>query len=135
MDFVDEQNDVTTGTNFLENLLQALFEVTAVTRTGHEGSEVQGVELLVSQGCGNLVGHNLLSQSFDDGRLTNTGLTDEDGVVLGTARENLHHSLDFLVTANHRIELAIASELRQVATELVENGRTGRFAGFVLGGG
>ena len=135
MDLVDEQNDVASGTDFLKHLLQALFEVTAVPRTGHESSEVQGVELLVSQGRGNLVGHNLLRQTFDNRRLTNARLTNEDGVVLGTARENLHHSLDFLVATNHRIELALASELRQVATELIENGGAGRLAGFVLGGG
>ena len=33
VDLIDEQDDVTAGANFLQDLLQALFEVTAVART------------------------------------------------------------------------------------------------------
>ncbi len=43
---VDEQDDVAPGPDLLQHLLQALFEVAPVAGAGHQGAEVQGVELL-----------------------------------------------------------------------------------------
>src|SRR3954447_17202525 len=83
VDLVDEQDDVAAGADLLEDLLQALLEVTAVAGTGDEGTEVEGVELLVLQRLGHLALDDGLGQALDDGGLANTGLADEDGVVLG----------------------------------------------------
>ena len=46
--------DVAAGAHLLEDLLEALLEVAAVARAGHEGAHVQGVELLVAQGLGHV---------------------------------------------------------------------------------
>ena len=46
---VDEQDDVAAGADLLEHLLQALLEVAAVARPGHQGAEVERVELLALQ--------------------------------------------------------------------------------------
>ena len=97
VDLVDEQDDVATGADFLQDLLQALFEVTAVAATGDERAEVEGVELLVGERDRHLVGHDLLGQSLDDGGLADAGLTNQNRIVLGTPREHLHDALDFLV--------------------------------------
>ncbi len=51
---VDEQDDVAAGVDLLENLLQALFEVTAVAAAGDERPEVERVQLLVLEGLGDL---------------------------------------------------------------------------------
>ncbi|CAB4773297.1 unannotated protein [freshwater metagenome] len=99
--FVDEQNDVSASSNFLEHLLQALFEVSAVTATSHQSTKVQRVEVLVLQCLGYFALNDGLSQSFNDGGLADAGLTDEDRVVLGTTREHLHHALDFLFPPNN----------------------------------
>ena len=124
VDLVDKGDDVATGADLLGDLLQALFEVTAVTRTSNERTEVESVELLVLESLRNVAGDNRLSEALHNSRLTHTGFTNEDRVVLGTARENLHHALDFLLTTNNRVKLAFAGSLSQVATELVEHLRT-----------
>ena len=103
---VDEQDDVAAGVDLLEDLLQALFEVTAVAAACDQRTEVEGVELLVLEGLGNVAVHDRLGQALDDGGLTDAGLTDQHRVVLGAAAEHLHHALDFLLTADDRIELA-----------------------------
>ena len=123
---VDEQDDVAAGADLLEHLLQALLEVTAVTRARDQGTEVECVELLVPQRLGNVVGHDPLAQSLDDGGLAHAGLADEDGVVLGAARQHLHHALDLALAADDRVELLLARELREVAAELVEHQRAAR---------
>ena len=91
---VDEQDDVAAGADLLEHLLQALLEVAAVAGAGHERAEVERVELLALQRLGHVVGHDLLGQALDDGRLADAGLADEHRVVLGAARQHLHHALD-----------------------------------------
>src|SRR5207302_3151392 len=79
---VDEQDDVTALADLLQNLLQALFEVTAVAGAGDQGAEVEGVDLLVGQRLGNLALDDALGEALDDRRLADTGLADEDRVVL-----------------------------------------------------
>lgn len=61
------------------------------------------------------------AEALDDRRLADAGLADEDRVVLGTAGQHLHDPLDFLLAPDDRVELGLASGLRQVAAELVED--------------
>ena len=132
VDLVDEQDDVATGADLLQHLLEALLEVAAVAAAGDERAEVEGVELLVGQRDRHLVSDDQLGESLDDGGLADAGLADEDRVVLRATREHLHHALDFLLAPDERVELALASELREVAPELVEDGRAAGPLGVAL---
>ena len=118
---VDEQDDVAAGPDLLEHLLEALLEVAPVAGAGHQGAQVQGVELLALDGLGHVAGHDLLRQALDDGRLAHAGLADEDRVVLGAAGQHLHDPLDLALPADDRVELALPGQLGQVAPELVED--------------
>ena len=51
VDLVDEEDDVAAGLDLLEDLLQPLLEIAAVTRTGDERTEVERVQLLVARAC------------------------------------------------------------------------------------
>ena len=73
--------------------------------------------MLVAQPLGHVPVHNALGQPFDDGRLADARLPDQHGVVLGPSRQHLHHPADLLVPADHRVDLALASHVRQVAGE------------------
>ena len=84
MNFVDEQNDVATSFDFFQNFFETLFKVTAVTATSNKRTEVERIELLVLQCLRNVVAHNFLSKAFNNCGLTNTRLTNEHRVVLGT---------------------------------------------------
>ena len=64
---------------------------------------------------GHVAADDALRQPFDDGRLADAGLADEHRVVLRAARQHLDHAADFFVAADHRIELALAGELGQIA--------------------
>ena len=126
VDLVDEQHDVAAGADLLEHLLEALLEVTAVARAGHQGAEVERVDLLVLERLGDVALDDVLGQALDDRRLADAGLADEDRVVLRPPREDLHDPLDLLLAADDRVELALAGVLGQVAAELVEHQRRGR---------
>ncbi len=134
---VDEQDDVAAGADLLEDLLQALLEVTAVAGAGHQGAEVQRVEVLVLERLGHLALDDGLGEALDDGGLADAGLTDQHRVVLGTAGQHLHDPLDLLLAPDDRVELGLTSGLGEVPAELVqdEGGRGGALGGAAGGGG
>ena len=124
VDLVDEDDDVAARADLLGDLLEALLEVTAVAGAGDERAEVERVDLLVLQRLGHVVLDDRLRETLDDGGLADAGLADQDGVVLGAAREDLHDPLDLLLAPDHRVELVLARSLREVAAELVEHLRS-----------
>src|SRR6185437_7744623 len=126
VDLVDEQDDVAARADLLEYLLQALLEVTAVARARDERAEVERVQLLVLDRLGHLALHDLLREPLDHRGLADARRADEDRVVLGAPRKHLHDPLDFLLAADHRVELALAGALGQVTAELVEHQRRRR---------
>ena len=136
VELVDEQDDVAAGLDLLEHLLEALLEVAAVAGPGDEGAEVEGVELLVVQGLGHVVGGDRLGEALDDGGLADAGLADQHRVVLGAAAEDLHDPLGLALAADDRVELLLAGELGEVAAELVEHERArGGLLARATGGG
>ena len=113
--FVDEHHHVFGVGDFLEHGLQALFKLAAIFRARHQRAEIERNQPLVLQPFRHVAAHDALRQSFDDGRLAHTRFADEHRIVLGAARENLHHAANFVVAANHRIEFALPRQLRQIA--------------------
>src|SRR6185369_4369089 len=81
------------------------------------------VDLLALEGLGDLAADDGLREALDDGGLAYAGFAEQHRVVLGPARQHLHHTLDLLLAADQRVELGIARELREVSTELVEHHR------------
>ena len=59
-------------------------------------------------------------QPFGDRGLADAGLADQHRIVLGAAGEDLDGAADFLVAADHRIELAVARRLGEVAGEFLQ---------------
>ncbi len=53
--------------------------------------------------------------ALDDGGLADARLADQHRVVLGAPRQHLHRPANLLVAADHRVELAAARQLGQVA--------------------
>jgi len=86
---VDEQDDVAAGADLLQHLLQALLEVRG-SGCGDERAEVEGESwpcLLSVSGTSPLM--IACGEPLDDRGLADTGLADEDGVVLRAARQHL----------------------------------------------
>ena len=63
-----------------------------------------------------------MCETFDDGGLADTGLADQDGIVLCAAGEDLHDAANFLIAADDGIELGAAREVGQVAGVFFERG-------------
>ena len=106
--------------DLLEHRLQPLLELAAVLRAGDQRAHVERDDPLVLQPLGHVAADDALRQPFDDGGLADAGLADQHRVVLGAAREHLDDAADLLVAADHRIELALARQLGEVAAVALE---------------
>ena len=72
------------------------------------------INALVLEAFGHVGLDDPQGQPFGDGRLAHARLADQHGVVLRPPGKDLHHAADFLVAADHRIELALPGPLDQI---------------------
>ena len=118
---VDEENDLAFRVLDLgEDGLEPLLELAAVLRPGQERADVERPDALALQALGDVAGDDPLREPLGDRGLADTGLADQDGVVLRPAREHLDHAADLLVAPDDGVELALLGGLGQVAAELGE---------------
>ena len=116
MHLVDEQDDAAFGRrDLLQHGFQPLLELAAVFRTRDQRAEIERQQLLVLQAFRHVAIENAQRQALDDRGLADAGFADQHRIVLGAARQHLDGAADFLVAADHRIELAVARRLGQVA--------------------
>jgi hypothetical protein len=121
VNFVDKQDDPALFLGELvEHGLEPLLEITAELRSREQRAKVQRQNALVLETLGHLPVDNPLGETFDDGRLTDAGLTNEHGVVLRAPLQHLDGAPDFVVAANHRIQLSIAGTLREIDGVLLQ---------------
>ncbi len=118
---VDERDDLAVAVDdLLEHGLHAVLELAAVLGARDHRADVERDEALVPQALGHVAFDDAPRQAFGDGGLADAGLTDEDRVVLGAAREHLDDAPDLLVATDDRVELALAGVLGEVAAVLLE---------------
>ena len=118
---VDEQDDAAVGRrDLVEHRLQPLLELAAIFRAGNQRAHVERHQLLVLQRLRHVAIDDAQRQPFGDGRLADAGLADQHRIVLGAARQHLDGAADFVVAADHRIELALARIRGQVARVLLQ---------------
>ena len=118
---VDEQDDVAISLLHLtQHVLQTVLELAAVLRAGHHRTQIERDDLAILQRRGHVAGHDALGQTLDDSGFAGAGLADEHRVVLRTARQHLNGTANLLVTADNRIELALAGLLGEVLAVLLQ---------------
>ena len=121
VDFIDEENNGILGIfNFLENTLHTFFEFTAVFAARNQRTNIEREKTALSQVGRNIGIDNTASETFDNGGLTHTGLTDKHGVVLCASTENANDATDFLLSANYRVDLTLPSQGSHVNGELLQ---------------
>jgi hypothetical protein len=104
---INHEDDVIGCLDLLHQLLQPLLKLSSVLCSGNQQPHVQGDDLLALNSLGDITRGNPLGQTLGDGRLSDTGLSNEAGVVLGTPTEDLSDALNLWLPANNRVELAL----------------------------
>ena len=120
MYLVDDQNHVAQLADLLDEPLHAALELSTELGTGHQSRQIQQIDLLVPQLEGDLPGGDALGQSFGNGGLAHAGFTDEAGIVLLPAVQNLHHPLDLLLPADDGVQLALSGPAAEVDAVVIQ---------------
>src|SRR5581483_9448846 len=109
---VDEQDDAALRLlHLLEHGLEALLELATVLGAGDQGAHVEGDDLLPLEALGDVTAVDAQGEALNDRGLADAGLTNQYGIILGTAAEHLDDAADLLVAADDRVELALGGEL------------------------
>ncbi len=120
MHLVNDQNDIAAGLDLADEIFHAAFKLAAELRAGHHGGHIQQKDLFVQKLIGHLAVCDLLGKALGDGGLANARLTDQTGIVLLTAVEDLNDALGLLFAANDLVELVLTRTLGQIQTEGVK---------------
>ena len=121
VELVDKENHLAVGLlDLFEHSFKAILELTAVLGTGHKRAHVELDEVAVAQGARHVARNDALGDALHDGGLAHARLADEHGIVLGAAAQHLNGATDLVGTADHRVELAGAREVADVAAILLE---------------
>ncbi len=84
--FVDEQEHLPLRRlNFFQDGLQAFFELSTKLGSGDERAHIKDDHALLLESFRHVAFDNALRQTFDDGRLADTRLTDQNGIVFGSS--------------------------------------------------
>ena len=111
MDFVNKEDNILTLTNFFHEFLHAFFKLATDTSPLNQADHIKTDHLLALEFLWHITVNNFLGKSFDYSGFTNTRLTDENRIVLGTAVKNFDDTNDFLVTTNDRINVSTTSNI------------------------
>ena len=121
MHLVDEGDNATfRGLDLVECSLHALLELAAVLRSRDHRSDVERDQTAILETLRDVAVHDPLGQSFDNRGLSCPRLTDDDGVVLFSARQNLDDPPYFVVPADDGVEITSASVFGEVPAVLLE---------------
>ena len=117
---IDKQNDVAFLLHLCQQALDTAFKLSAELGTGNQRSQIQQVYLLIFQMHGNVSGVDPQSNSLGNCRFADTGFTDQTGIVLGAAGENLNHPCNFLIPSNDCVQLALCGTAGQVRAVIAQ---------------
>ena len=115
MQLVDEENRVLGPPNLVHDGLDSLFELPAVLGAGHHHRQIQYDDSPVPQELRNIAVDDHLGKALDDRSLANPGFSQQHRIVLGAPRENLNHTLNFIVAADDRVQLGLSRQVGQIA--------------------
>ena len=120
VNLIDDKNDVAAGLDLGDEAFHAALKLAAELRSGDERRQVEQIDLFVAQLERDIARDDALRQTLGDGRLADARLTDEAGIVLLTAVEDLHHTLRFDLAADDLVQLTGAGTAREAQTVSVE---------------
>ena len=123
VNLIDKEHNITASLNFLQHLLETLFEITAITRTSNHRTEVERINLLIFQCFWYITINHFLSQTFNNSSFTHARFANKHRIILRATAQHNHNALNFRTTSNNRIKLTVTCLLSKITSKLVEQSR------------
>ena len=125
MEFINEQYNLTIrATYFLHHPLHTFFEFTTILGTRDQPRHVESNNTLVGEDFRHIAFNNPHRQAFGNRGLTNTWLTNENRIVLGSPGKNLYNTLNFRTTADNWIQFVFLGHHGVIASVFIQCWRT-----------
>ena len=96
---------------------QPVLKFAAVFTTRDECAYIQRDQSFLAKAFRNITVGDTLCQSFHNRCFSDTGFTDEYGVVFASAGKDLHHTTDFVIASDNRIKFPRNRCLCEFSTE------------------
>mmetsp|Transcript_109211 Transcript_109211/g.273568 ORF Transcript_109211/g.273568 Transcript_109211/m.273568 type:complete len:222 (+) Transcript_109211:1190-1855(+) len=104
--------------HLLHNSFEPLFKVTTIASARQQQGHVNLDNDLIAECHGHATFGDALCQTMRDGRLANTCLSQEHGVVLGPATKDADRALELILASNQRVQLAFTSHCCEILAVL-----------------
>ena len=118
---IDEQDHLAFRLrDFLQHGFQPLLELATELRAGNQRAHVERHQALLFQAVGHIAIDDAQRKSFRNRGLAHARLADQHRIVLRPARQHLDAPPDFLIAPDHRIKLARARRLGEIARILLQ---------------
>mmetsp|Transcript_31818 Transcript_31818/g.90369 ORF Transcript_31818/g.90369 Transcript_31818/m.90369 type:complete len:220 (+) Transcript_31818:1333-1992(+) len=125
VDLVNHQDDAWVSLALCNELGYAALELATLLGSRHEQPHIQGQDALVQKELGHRVPvgvsapDNGISQALGDGGLSDSRLSQQDGVILCATSQDLSHALHLLLAPEDRISFSLLHILVEVTAVLV----------------
>ena len=117
---VNKEHNILHTANLIHHGLDPLFKLTAILGSGNHERHIQRDHLVAMQHFGHIARHHQVGQSLDNSRLAHAGFPQEYGVVLVAATQNLNDTLQLILASDHRVQVALNRQGRQIAPKGVQ---------------
>ena len=118
---VDEEHDFSLRVlNFFEHRLEPLLELASILGSGDKRSHIERHNSLVLETLRDIAANHTLSQTFNNGGLSDSRFSNQNRVVLGAPGKNLHDASNLFIPTDYGVELPVTRCYRQIAAILFE---------------
>ena len=103
--------------HFLEHSLQPVLELASVFSASHKRPHIQSQQCLILQAFRDITVGNSLRQSLRYSCFSHSGFTNEDRVIFGPPREDLHKSSDLIIPTNDGVQFTFSGLFCYIASK------------------
>ena len=112
---VDEENDLTIQISHLfKKSFETILKLSPILGARDHPAQVERDKAFIFHRIGNIPADDASGQALNNSSLAYSGFPNENWIVLGPTRKHLEDTANFLVPANHRINLSFPSAGREV---------------------
>ena len=122
MKLINKKNNLTVRIlHIVQHRLQTLLKFTPVLGTGHQCAHIQCKKLLILQSLRYITLHDTLCQAFHHSGLAHAWFTDQHRIIFCLPGKDTNYIPDFLITADHRIQLLLSGTLHHIIAVLLKS--------------
>ena len=115
MELINEKNNSRIIHRLINHLPETRLKFTAIDSAGNEHAHIKSVDFFVQKNIRYVSLNNFFGQTLHDGSFTYAGISQKKRVVFGASANNLDYPLNFLVTANHRVDIFLSFRIGEMS--------------------